>query len=149
MTFVLLLVCIALILAVAAVVHPVLVGDDERDATRAVVDHIASLVQTPVDPALPEGRSWLHGPGPLPAGPGPGESWPLRRWLGARSGEAYEDRIPTDAWGRAIAILPAVIDGRPVMLVVSAGLDGVIQSSPASGIVEDDVGRLVYAPRSG
>jgi len=149
MTFVLLLVCISVVFALAAVVRPSLDGEVPERQTLAAVERISSLVGVGGAPVIPDGRSWLHGPGPLPAGVASRSAWPLRRWLGARQGQAFEERIPLDGWGRAIAVIPATIGGRFVLLVVSAGRDGVLQSSSASGIVGDDIGRAVQGRWSG
>ncbi|NRA94590.1 MAG: hypothetical protein HRU14_00120, partial [Planctomycetes bacterium] len=76
MTFVLLMVCITVLLALAAVVRPSLDGDAPERETLAAVEHIAGLVEIGGTPMIPDGRSWLHGPGPLPAGPAGQASWP-------------------------------------------------------------------------
>jgi hypothetical protein len=149
MTFVVLMVCIAVLLALASVVQPTLNGAGPERETLVSVEHIAALVAVGGAPAIPDGRSWLHGPGPLPAGLAPQASWPLRRWLGSRRGHSFEERIPVDGWGRAIAVIPMAIDGGRAMLVVSSGPDGFIQSSTESGVVGDDVGWVVRGPRSG
>ena len=149
MTFVVLMVCIAVLLALASVVQPTLNGAGPERETLASVEHIAALVAVGGAPAIPDGRSWLHGPGPLPAGLAPQASWPLRRWLGSRRGRSFEERIPVDGWGRAIAVIPMTMDAGCAALVVSSGPDGVIQSSTDSGVVGDDVGWVVRGRRSG
>ena len=149
MTLVLLLVCTTVLFALAAVVRPALDGDAPERRTLAAVERVASLVRAGAASVIPEGHSWLHGPGPLPAGAAAGSAWPLRRWLSVRDGRAFEERLPLDGWGRAIAVIPVTSEGPRALLVVSAGPDGVMQSSSVFGIGGDDIGQVIFRHRSG
>ena len=107
-------------------------------------DHkrIALLYGPDVRPVLPEGRFWLHGPGRLPDGIDGAVSWPLVAWIESH-GRPIDGAAPSDGWGRSIALIPGTSQGRPIVMLVSAGPDGFLESAPDTGVRGDDVVRII------
>lgn len=142
MTGVVLLVCIAVLIGVAAVLRPSMTGSDDRAETEAALDRVAEIYGTNVQPDMPAGRSWLHGSGRFPEGVNAARSWPMSKWLRDRRGSS-SGPIPCDAWGHTIVVLPGTFQGRHVVMIVSAGRDGRLESDPSSGVVGDDLARII------
>ena len=142
MTGVMLVTCVAVLIGIAAVVRPVMRSRDERAETEAALERIALLYGPDVRPVLPEGRSWLHGPGRLPDGIDGAASWPLVAWI-ERHGRPIDGAAPSDGWGRSIALIPGISQGRPIVMLVSAGPDGFLESAPETGVRGDDVVRII------
>lgn len=142
MTGVVLIGSVAVLLGLAAVIRPSLDGDDAAAATRDALERIAMIYGTDVRPALPDGKTWLHGGGRFPEGVSSATSWPLQRWLLDRDA-APDEGLPSDGWGHTIMLIPGSFQGRHVVMIVSAGGDGRLQSSPEAGVRGDDMARII------
>jgi hypothetical protein len=149
----------AVVIVTVAVVAPGFgaVDEESRALARADVNAIgvalrAAMADSAAVAADAASRTWLYGPGVLPGGNAfaRGTGFPISGFVATNPLRSpgwrgpYLDHVPIDPWGRAyVARIEASRPGR-AGVVVSAGPDGVLDTTPdGDAIAGDDVGILL------
>lgn len=147
------LVGLSILVSLSGIVMPIVGGEvTQSPEQQALMDmqHIVSGLRdysqdTLYLPTGDEGRtnvSWLYGPGSMPSDnpfAAGGEARSIDDVLlnatmgGSKWQGPYLDAVPSDPWGRAYIVnVDGLVNGREQAMVLSAGPDGVVETSPTA-----------------
>ena len=167
-----LVVLVFVVMASTALVYPVVTSEIRRaDRAKAeeqcrkiaealeeyLSDRADEKVRNPVEPLSGKPLYWLRGPGTVPSnnpfrnGPAHGTISQVLRERDSSSPSwngPYLDSIESDPWGHAYLVnTRGLFDDREQVWVLSAGPDGIVDTSPSSRETRgDDIGRVLRRP---